>query len=93
MKVSTKILAGHAVLLLLMTAAIGYDLLLVQRMHGISEELSRVYFPRAVTGLRIQEHLGDVEEYTLKYFRVGAEDDQHGYLESADRFERVLSEL
>jgi two-component system sensor histidine kinase GlrK len=62
-------------------------------MHGISEELSRVYFPRAVTGLRIQEHLGDVEEYTLKYLLVGDEDDQHAYLESADRFERVLSEL
>ncbi len=93
MKVSTKILAGYAILLLLMAGAIGYDLILVQRMHGISEGLSSVYFPRAETGQRVREHLGDVEEYTHRYLRVGRDDDRQGFQESATRFERVLSEL
>jgi len=93
MKVSTKILAGHAILLLLMTGAMGYDLILVQRMHGISEALSRVYFPRAETGQRVREYLGDVEEYTHRYLRVGSDDDRQGFQESASRFDRILSEL
>lgn len=93
MKVSTKILAGYAILLLLMAGAIGYGLILVQRMHGISEGLSRVYFPRAETGQRVRESLGDVEEYTHRYLRVGRDDDRQGFQESAARFERVLSEL
>jgi signal transduction histidine kinase len=93
MRVSTKILAGYAILLLLMTGAIGYDLVLVQQMHGISEELSRVYFPRALSGLRVREHLGDVEEYTLKYLLVGTDEDEQAYIESVARFDRVLGEL
>ena len=93
MKVSTKIIAGYAGLVLLMFGAVGYELILVQRMLAIGTEFSTTYFPAALTGIRLRQSLRDVEEFVSKYLLVGGEGYDNEFREKAVLFESVLEEM
>ena len=47
MKVSTKIIVGYSLLILLMGGAVAYQVLLIHRVQRISSELSSVNFQAA----------------------------------------------
>jgi hypothetical protein len=94
MKVSTKIIAGYAVLVLLMTGALGYELSEVQRMRAISSELSEVSLRAAFTGIELREGLRDVDEWVSKYLTVDLEGWDGSQFESVARsFEQVLERM
>ncbi len=91
MKVSTRIVAGYAVLAALTLGALAYQWTLVHRMQTISNDLSLTYFPAASLAIRLDETLLDIEEFVSKDLLVG------GYgaelAESRAAFRRTLDEL
>ena len=93
MKVSTQIIAGYIILLLLMFGAVGYELLLVQRMQTISNDLSATHFPASLTGIRLEESLRDVDEFATKFLLVDREGYDAGFQASRAAFRRVFGEM
>lgn len=93
MKVSTKIVAGYAVLVLLMFGSLGWELILVRKMQSISGELSKAYFPAVSTGSQLRERLRDVEEFLLKHLLTGIEGYGPQLAEHAAAFEEVLGKM
>src|SRR6185295_6760105 len=71
MKVSTRIIAGYGVLILLTVAVLTYQVLMIQQLHAINSKLSEVNVGNALTSLYLQFDEGLVEEYALKYYGTG----------------------
>ena len=93
MKVSTKIIVGYSLLILLMGGAVAYQVLLIHRVQRISSELSSVNFQAALIALRLDGNLRAVEELLSKYLLLG--DSDYGDLLKATeaQFEGHLVEM
>lgn len=68
MRVSTRIVVGFGILMLLSFAALGYELSAIHQMQSINADLSAINFRSASIGLRLKERSDVVGEFSEKYF-------------------------
>jgi two-component system sensor histidine kinase GlrK len=78
MKVSTKILLGYSILVVLMVFGVGYELIVLRRVQSTNERLVR---DASFEVARLGEHLRLVSELTNKYLTV----DPESYEEQLDK--------
>src|SRR5262244_1833983 len=68
MRVSTRIITGFAVLLILGAATAIYQISIIHRMQRINEDLSQVNFEAAGIVQKMTQDVFDLEDYSRKYF-------------------------
>jgi len=69
MKVSSKIVLGFVILLLVGLVSLWYQITVIHRMQSVNEDLSELNLTSATTALRIQENtLFLTQDATRKYF-------------------------
>jgi two-component system sensor histidine kinase GlrK len=68
MRVSTRIITGFAVLLILGAATAIYQISIIHRMQRINEDLSQVNFEAAGIVQKMNQDMFDLEDYSRKYF-------------------------
>ncbi|HLQ78150.1 MAG TPA: HAMP domain-containing sensor histidine kinase, partial [Terriglobia bacterium] len=71
MKVSTRIVLGYGVLILLTVAVLAYQVHLIRQLHAINKILSDVNVENAHTAVNLQNDQETYEEFALKYFATG----------------------
>src|SRR5262249_12783291 len=70
MKVSTRIITGFAILLLLSLVTAIYQITMIHKMQTINEDLSRVGFQTANVVDQMKQDTFDLEDYSQKYFAL-----------------------
>src|SRR5215831_4292350 len=70
MRVSTRIITGFAVLLILGAATAIYQISIIHRMQKINEDISQVNFEVAGIVQKMSQDLFDLEDYARKYFAL-----------------------
>jgi two-component system sensor histidine kinase GlrK len=73
MKVSSRIISGFGVILLVAIAALAYQVSIIYKMQSINNELSSVNFSAAHVIQKMEHLTGDVEDFVRKYFAVNGE--------------------
>src|SRR5262245_61184351 len=92
MKVSTRIISGFGILMVLAFVALGYQLSVIHQMQSINRDLSAINFQSASTALRMVQNSETIREFSLKYF--ASHDPYFRQLESERQgFLRDLGEL
>jgi two-component system sensor histidine kinase GlrK len=71
MRVSTKIVSGFGILMVLAVVALAYQVSVIHEMQSINRDLSGVNFRAASTVLEMLHILETVEEFSTKYFLLG----------------------
>jgi signal transduction histidine kinase len=71
MKTSSKIAAGYALLIVMMTGAIAFEILAMHRIQAIGLGLTRVNFRAQINTLQLIHSLDLVDEYCRKCFTIG----------------------
>src|SRR5262245_51598785 len=83
MRVSTKIVGGFGLLLLVASAALAYQVMVIAQMRAIDQDLSNVNFAAAETVQKMEQLILDLDKACQKYFAVNGD----------ALYEGVLSEL
>jgi len=73
MKVSTKIISGFGILLLIDLAAFAYQVSITYRMQKINQTLSLVNLEAASIVQRMKQDVFDLEDYSRKYFALSGD--------------------
>src|SRR5205807_4100443 len=68
MKVSTRIIGGFGILLLVGLAALAYQVSIIYRMQTINQQMSLVNFEAARIVQKMNESVFDLEDNARKYF-------------------------
>ena len=68
MKVSTKVICGLGILMLLAFAALGYQVSVIQQMQSINRDLSAINFQSAFITLNLSQLSATIKEFSQKYF-------------------------
>jgi two-component system sensor histidine kinase GlrK len=68
MKVSSKIISGFLVLMLLSIAVVAYEVSVVYQMQAVNRELADVDVKAAATTLEMEKLVDLLDEYSKKYF-------------------------
>jgi len=68
MKITAKIAAGYGILIVLILAALSYQLSLFHLMISMNKNLSEINFRAAIQSLQLLRDLDQVEEFTRKFF-------------------------
>src|SRR5437016_9898140 len=68
MKVSTRIIGGFGILLLVAIAALAYQVSVIHRMQSINRTLSQVNFEAAASVQTMEQQILDLEADCRKYF-------------------------
>jgi signal transduction histidine kinase len=93
MKISTKIIAGYAILIALMAGLLAFQVYTIHRMQIIINTISNTNFEAADTALRLRNDIDLVEEFTRKSF-VSADPGYRDRLqEYRELFENELSKI
>src|SRR5687767_8453534 len=71
MRVSTRIVSGFGILILLSVVALAYQVSVIHRMQSINRDLSAINFRAASTVLEMLHVLETIEEFSTKYFLLG----------------------
>ena len=71
MKVSSKIIAGFLILMLLTIVVLANQLSVIHQMQSINREISEIDMNAASTVLRMQEVAAVIKEDSRKYFATG----------------------
>src|ERR1051325_1113090 len=71
MKVSSKIIAGFLVLMLMALVVLANQLNVIHRMQSINHDLSEINMNAASAALRMEEVAGVIKEDSRKYFATG----------------------
>lgn len=71
MKVSTRIITGYGVLILMTVAVLSYQVLLIQQLHAINHGLSEVNVGHALAGIDLKNDVALVKEWAQKYYVAG----------------------
>jgi len=68
MKVSTRIIAGYAILILLTVSVLVYQVYMIRQLNDINHELAGVNVDDVLTSLYLKYHEGLIEDGALKYY-------------------------
>jgi two-component system sensor histidine kinase GlrK len=68
MRVSTRIILGLAILMLMVVFALAYQVSIIHEMQSINEDLSSTNFNATTSVLRLGQYAGFIKELTQKYF-------------------------
>ena len=68
MKVSSKIISGFLVLMLLSIVVVAYEVSVVYQMQAVNRELADVDVKAAATALDMEKLVDLLDEYSKKYF-------------------------
>jgi methyl-accepting chemotaxis protein len=90
MKITSKIIAGYGILIVLMAGLLAYELFALHRMQSISRDLSSVNFRASIASLQLMRERDLVEEYVRKYFLVGDPQYKRALVEFQEQFEATL---
>jgi len=71
MKVSTRIILGFAILVLLSIGPLAYQVSIIHRMQSVNQELERINFVAASTALQMRSDAEEIKEFAGKYFSSG----------------------
>ena len=71
MKVSSKIIAGFLIVMLLAIVVLANELSVIHQMQSINRELSEIDMNAASTVLRMEEVAAVIKEDSRKYFATG----------------------
>jgi len=71
MKVSTRIIAGYGVLILLALAVLLYQVSVIRHLDGINSTLARLNVRYALSNVDLQYKQGRVEEFAKKFYSIG----------------------
>src|SRR5437868_8124184 len=71
MKVSSKIIAGFLIVMLLSIVVLANQLSVIHQMQTINREISEIDMNAASTVLRMEEVAGVIKEDSRKYFATG----------------------
>jgi two-component system, NtrC family, sensor histidine kinase GlrK len=71
MKVSTRIIAGYVILILLTVAIFSYQVYMILQLNEINIQLSQVNVENALKSLQLQYDQRLIEESALKYYGTG----------------------
>jgi two-component system sensor histidine kinase GlrK len=94
MRVATRIAAGYGILLALLAAALGYQLLRVHQLEAISRSLAGSGVRASLISLGLLRNLDQVEEFTRKEFATGGDPGYAGRVAATQRaFADQLREL
>lgn len=93
MKITTRIIAGYGLFIVILAGLAIYQFLTIQRMQSINDALSDVHFKGALSCLKALGDLDLVEEYTRKSF-ASADPDYRAQLgEFQKNFEASLADI
>lgn len=93
MKITTRISAGYALLIVILAGLVIYQTITIRRMQSINDALSEINFKSALSCLKALGSLDFVEEYTAKSFAL-ADPDYETQLKGFQKdFEASLAEL
>src|SRR5262245_36417906 len=73
MRVSTKIVGGFGLLLLVAIAALAYQVSVIAQMHAIDRNLSLVNFAAAETVQEMEQEIFDLDLGCQRYFAVNGD--------------------
>jgi signal transduction histidine kinase len=94
MRISTKIIAGYALLIGIMAALVAYQAISARRMQSALTQLSEAGFRVGRLSLELIRDRNDIEDFTLKSFERRDEPDYPVQLQSfVGSFDRVLKEF
>jgi two-component system sensor histidine kinase GlrK len=68
MKVSTKVICGLGILMLLAFAALGYQVSVIHQMQSINRDLSAINFQAGFVTLNLSQLSRTIDEFSKKYF-------------------------
>src|SRR5678815_2674936 len=68
MKVSTRIIAGYVILILVTVAVFSYQVYMIQQLNEINKKLAGVNVNNFLTSLYLKYHEGLIEDGALKYY-------------------------
>ena len=68
MKVSTRIIAGYVILILMTVAVLSYQVYMIQQLNEINRQLTGVNVDDFLTSLYLKYHEGLIEEGAVKYY-------------------------
>jgi two-component system sensor histidine kinase GlrK len=71
MKVSTRIIAGYVILILLTVAILSYQVYTIRQLNDINGNLSQVNVDNALKSLQLQYDERVIEEWAQKYYGTG----------------------
>jgi len=74
MKVSTRIIAGYVILILLTVAALAYQVYTIRELKLINDNLSQVNVENSLKSLQLQYDELLIEEWAQKYYGTGDKD-------------------
>ncbi len=94
MRITAKIAAGYGILIVLILAALSYQLSLFHLMISVNRNLSEINFRAAIQSLQLLRDLEQVEEFTRKFFTRGGDPGYGSRLkEMRNDFAQSLQEL
>jgi CHASE3 domain sensor protein len=91
--IAGKMLAGYAVLVVLTVTVVGYVLVSLSRINGLSRSIVTVNIPGDTVASRLFEALLAQETYEKRYLILRRQDISHLYWERAKEFSANLEEL
>ena len=71
MKVSSKIISGFLILMLLAISVVAYELSVIYLMQGVNRELAEIDVKSAETALDMEKLTGLLDEHSKKYLGRG----------------------
>src|SRR6188768_993593 len=71
MKVSTRIIAGYVVLILVTVAVFSYQVYMILQLNEINIQLSKVNVENALKSLQLQYDERMIEDFAQKYYGTG----------------------
>jgi len=93
MKVSTRIIAGYVILILLTVAVFSYQVYMILQLNAINTQLSQVNVENALKSLQLQYDESLIEEWAQKYYGTGDPDYKISFELAGRDFETDLMNL
>src|SRR5215510_5929667 len=94
MRVSTKIVGGFGILLLVAIAALAYQVSLIHWMQNINGSLSKVNFEAAASVQTMEQEILDLEPDCKKYFVLNGDPSyERALTETRNKFSEDLGEV
>ncbi|MBI4473487.1 MAG: HAMP domain-containing protein [Acidobacteria bacterium] len=93
MKVSTRIILGFAILVLLAVGPLAYQVSLIHRMQDVNEDLAQINFEAGVIALEMQAAAAALDEFSEKHFINGDPIYETLLNDAITEFAKLLAEL
>src|SRR4051812_1922344 len=93
MKVSTRIIAGYGVLILLTLAVLSYQVWVIRQLDGINSKLSTLNVRYAQSDIELQYNQERVDEFAEKYYSIGDPVYKQLFRDADSNLESILTKL